>query len=107
MSDLNTPNPEGKPSEPQNDAASSGDPPPDKVETSASASADIPQQNPPPPHIMFVIMHLSADNLKAAFGRTAGDIQAFIDRSEIANKYNFLFLYDEQSSISEKTSNAL
>jgi ClpP class serine protease len=52
-------------------------------------------------------MQLAADNLEGAFRRIAQDVQGFIDRSQIANKYNFLFLYDDQEPISEKTSNKL
>jgi len=73
----------------------------------ATPSNDIPQQTPPPPHIIAAIAHLGSNALKVAFLRIAEDIQSFIDKSEIASKYDYLFLYNEQSSISESTSNAL
>lgn len=52
---------------------------------------DIPQQVPPPPHIMLAIMNLPKDNLEGVFRRIGEDIQSFIDKSDIAGKYNFLF----------------
>jgi hypothetical protein len=61
----------------------------------------------PPPDIFFVIAQLDSDNLEVAFPRITTEIQSFIDRSPIGEKYNFLFLYDEQSSISVRTSNRL
>jgi Serine dehydrogenase proteinase len=73
----------------------------------ATAAKDVPQQPPPPPNILLVISRLAKDNLNAAYQRIAEDIQGFIDTSDIASKYDFLFLYDEQSSISERTSNKL
>jgi hypothetical protein len=69
--------------------------------------SDIPEQVPPPPRIFIAIAHLDEKNLEAAFRRIAEDIQSFIDKSTIAEKYNFLFLYNEQSPISESTSNTL
>lgn len=73
-----------------------------------SAAADVPSEVPPPPqHVFFVIMELDRRNLQAAFPRITEDIQAFIDGSPIGKKYNLLFLYDEQSPISERTSNTL
>lgn len=68
---------------------------------------DVPQQNPPPPPIIVEIANLPQDKLRLPFGRIAGEIQSFIDRSDIAQTYDFLFLYDEQSAISERTSNKL
>jgi hypothetical protein len=76
-------------------------------QTPPSKPDDIPNQAPPPPHIFVVITQLAQDNLEAAFQRIGEDLQALIDHSEIAKKYNFLFLYDEQSPISERTSNRL
>jgi len=74
---------------------------------SSPTSRDVPQQVPPPPRIFLVIARLDAKNLEAAFRRIAEELWSFIDKSEIAAKYNFLFLYNEQSPISENTSNAL
>lgn len=85
--------------------------PPEDPDSSPSAqpspSSDVPQQAPPPPHIVIAISQLAADNLEGAFRRIAEDIQSFINESSIAERYNFLFLYDEQSRISERTSNKL
>lgn len=82
--------------------------PPENIPSPPSATpSDVPQQAPPPPHIISAIAHLDARNLKAAFRRIAEDVQSFIDKSEIAAKYDFLFLYNEQSPISESTSNSL
>lgn len=66
-----------------------------------------PEQTPPPPDIVVEILRLSQKELQAAFRRIAVDIQALIDGSGIGDQYNFLFLYNEQSSISETTSNKL
>lgn len=71
------------------------------------ASEDVPSQAPPPPHIFIAIAQLPSENVKGAFTRIAEDIQAFIDHSSISQKYNFLFLYDEQTSISEVVANKL
>jgi hypothetical protein len=68
---------------------------------------EVPEQAPPPPHIISVILQLNKNQLNAPFGRIAQDIQALIDQSDIAQKYNFIFLYDEQRSISERTSNSI
>ena len=73
----------------------------------STTPSDVPQQAPPPPHIITVIAGLDAKNLRVAFRRIAEDIGSFIDQSEIAAKYNFLFLYNEQSPISESTSNTI
>jgi ClpP class serine protease len=73
----------------------------------STTPSDVPQQAPPPPHIITAIAHLEAKNLRVGFLRIAEDIQSFIDQSEIAGKYDFLFLYNEQSPISESTSNTL
>jgi hypothetical protein len=73
----------------------------------STTPSDVPQQVPPPPHIITVIAALDAKNLRVAFIRIADDIQSLINQSEIAAKYNFLFLYNEQSPISESTSNTL
>lgn len=73
----------------------------------STAPNDVPQQVPPPPRIFLVIARLDSKNLEVAFRRIAEDLQSFIDKSEIAAKYNFLFLYNEQSPISESTSNTL
>jgi len=94
--DTSSPSPGGEPT-PQGTAPPPLPPTPD----------DIPQQDPPPPHVVVVIAQLATDNLEGAFRRIAEDIQSFIDQSSIANKYNFLFLYDEQSPISERVSNKL
>jgi hypothetical protein len=80
---------------------------PETTPPAGPPAGDVPEQTPPPPHIVIVIAQLANDNLEGAFRRIAQDIQAFIDSSEIANRYNFLFLYNEESSISEKVSNAL
>lgn len=73
----------------------------------APPPSDAPEQTPPPPHIVLVIAHLANDNLEGAFRRIAEDIQALIDASQLGDRYNFLFLYNEESSITEKVSNAL
>jgi ClpP class serine protease len=73
----------------------------------STTSSEVPEQVPPPPHIFLAIAQLDTENLEAAFRRIAEDVQSFIDQSEIAQKYNFLFLYNAQSSISERTSNKL
>ena len=84
---------------------------PDTVEATPdpapTAPSDVPQQVPPPPRIFLTIARLDGKKLEAAFTRIAEDLQSFIDKSEIAAKYNFLFLYNEQSPISESTSNTL
>jgi len=77
----------------------SGENPPD--------ASEVPQQVPPPPHIIMAIAQLEANKLQSLFPRIATEIQALIDHSDIADRYNFLFLYDEQSSISERTSNQI
>ncbi len=87
------------------------EPAPD-VNISANAAdsktpSDVPEQPPPPPDILTVLYQLKEDNLRAAFRRIAEDIQALIEASGLVDSYNFLFLYDEQSSISERTSNKL
>jgi ClpP class serine protease len=65
---------------------------------------EVPEQPRPPPHIMVVIAH---EKNEVALQRIAEDIQALIDQSAIAKSYNFLFLYDEEESISENTSSKL
>lgn len=79
----------------------------DTVPVAPPPPNDTPQEQPPPPDILFVIAQLASDNREGAIPRIVGDIQGFIEQSEIAGKYNFLFLYDEESSISERTSNKL
>jgi len=99
---------------PTEDPNSSSQDAPDSTKGSAKApdtlpaeDADAPKPPPPPPDIVFVIASLDKENLEVAFQRITTEVQSFIDKSPIGNKYNFLFLYDEQSSISERTSNRL
>lgn len=79
-----------------------------QTETSKAPQAtEVPAEAPPPPPILSEIAKLKAPRLDASFGRISQDIQALIDQSDIADSYNFLFLYDEQRSITERTSNSL
>jgi hypothetical protein len=73
-----------------------------------TTAADIPPVDPPPPPILHDIFALKKGAaLQAPFARIAAEMQAFVDASGLFGKYNFLFLYDEQSTISERTSNRL
>jgi|SRR5579862_3536964 len=97
------PGPDARPEPPGDTAAA-------PAETGSVETADeVPQLTPPPPppDIVVEIFRLSENNFEGPFRRIAVEIQAMIDASGIGDQYNFLFLYNEQSSISETTSNKL
>ena len=97
MTKLNSPEPEEQPSEPV----------PNPSVNPEATEPDLPKEELPPPPIVQVIYELKKENLNAAFSRIAQDLQSIIDNSGLIDKYNFLFLYDERSPISERTANKL
>lgn len=96
-----------KPNDIQDEEAEKDDSRPRNILSENDSDPSLPKQAPPLPHIFFAIYELKKDGLEGPFRRIAEDIQSLIDKSGLADKYNFVFLYDENSSISERTSNEI
>jgi hypothetical protein len=74
---------------------------------SNAATSDSPDPAPPPtPKSIFDIIYEASD-VDAPRQRISEDIRGLVDTSGLGNIYDFIFLYDEHSSITRFTSNRI
>jgi hypothetical protein len=77
------------------------------TEEQQTTHEQVPQETPPPPPKSIFDVIYEEKNVNVPTSRIASDIQDLISQSGLDEQYDFIFLYDEGTSISRFTSNRL